>query len=199
MEQQGLMGLERLENWQTVVSSPARLDPDCSGQEETLITGGSTQKWKHFCAVKGHTYDFHWRAVSCKLCILAILSSFLTNKNAFLQKSMTQGKVCLLSEWFGKAEEDAAGEFLAQIYSVETTACNGSWEIFRKFESRLCDIVLLSSDVWTVFTSQQEGRGWMAEEGVSGIHTLRFQWPVLCFGTGEDGGWGKDTACTSEK
>lgn len=113
---------------------------------------------------------------------------------------MTQGKVCLLSEWFGKAEEDAAGEFLAQLYSAETTACNGSREIFRKFENKLCDIVLVSSDVWTVFTSQQEGRGWMDEEGASGIRTLQSHWPVLCFGTGEDRGWGKDTAaCTSEK
>lgn len=199
MEEQGIMGLERLENWQTVVSSPAWLYPDCSGQGKILITGGCSQKWKHLCAVKDHTYGFHWRAVSCKLCIIAILHSFLINKNALLQKSMTQGKVCLFSEWFGKAKENAVGEFLAQVYGVETTACNGSWEIFRKFESRLFYIVLVSSDLWMVFTSWWEGRGWMAEEGASGIHTLRSCWSLLCFGTGEDGGWGKGTACTSEK
>lgn len=193
------MGLERVENWQTVVSSPAWLYPDCSGQGEILLTSGNTQQWKHLCAVQDLTYDFHWRAVSCELCFLAILPSFWINRNAFLQKSMTQGKVCLLSKWFGKAEENAVGEFLAQIYSAETTACRESWEIFRKFENRLCYIVLVSSDVWMAFISRQEGRGWMAEEGASGIHTLQSHWPVLCFGTGEDGGWGKDTACISEK
>lgn len=151
---------------------------------EMLLTGGNTQKWNHLSVVKGLTYGFHWRAVTSKLCILAILPSFLINKNAFLQKSMTQGKVCLLSKWFGKAEENAVGEFLARIYSAETAACSGSWEIFRKFENRLCYIVLFSSDVWMVFTSRREGRGWMAEEGASGIRTLQSHWPLLCFGTG---------------
>lgn len=44
-----------------------------------------------------------------------------------------------------------------QIYGVETAACNGIWEIFRKLENRLCYIVLVSNDVWTVFTSWREG------------------------------------------
>lgn len=194
------MGSEGTEDCQAVASYPARQHSSCSGKGEVLFTNRNTQRREKGCAVKHLTYGFHWRAASCKMCSLAILLSSVINTKAFLQKSMTQGKVCLLSEWFGKAEKNAVGEFLARIYSVKTTACNGSWEIFRKFKNRLCYSVPVSNDVWTVFPSLREGRECVAVEGGSGILTLWSHWPLLSFGKmGEDGGWGKDTACTPKK
>lgn len=185
---QSLMGSEGIENCQAVVSYPAQQYPGFSGKGEVLFTDWNTQRRKQLCTVKDLLiYDFRWRAGSCKMCSLAILPSYVINTNAFLQKSMTQGKVCLLSEWLGKAEKNAVGEFLAQIYSMKTTACNGSWEIFWKFENRLCYIVPVSNDVWTVFTSLREGRGCAAEKGGSGILTVQSCWPLLRFGMG--GGW----------
>lgn len=186
---QSFMGSEGIENCQAVVSYPAQQHPGCSGKGEVLFTDQKTQRRKQLCAVKDLLiYGFHWRAASCKICSLAVLRSYVINTNTFFfQKSVTQGKVCLSSESFGKAEKNAAGEFLARICTVKTTACNGSWEIFRKFENRLCYIVPVSNDVWTMFTSLREGRGCAAEEGGSGICTLRSCWPVLCFGMG--GGW----------
>lgn len=195
---QSLMGSEGIENCQAVVSYPAWQYPGCSGKGEVLFTDWNTQRRKHLCAVKALTYGFHWRAASSKMCSLAIFPSYVINTNAFLQKSMTRGKVCLLSEWFGKAEKNAVGEFLARIYSMKTRACNGSWEIFRKFENRLCYIVPVSNDVWTVFTSLQEGRGCVAEERGWNSHAPA---SGLCFVLveGEAWGWGKDTACTPKK
>jgi len=182
---QSFMGSEGIENCWAVFSYPTQQYPGCSGKREVPFTDRNTQSRQQLCAVKDFLlYSSHWRPASCKMCSLTILPSYVINTNAFLQKSMTQGKVCLLSEWFGKAEKNAVGEFLARIYSVKTTDCNGGWEIFSKSENRLCYIVTASNDVWTVFTSLREWRGCTAEERGSGIRTLWACWPVLYFGMG---------------
>lgn len=54
---------------------------------------------KQFCAVKDLLiFGFHWKSASCKMCSQVILPSYIININAFLQKSVTQGKVCLFSK-----------------------------------------------------------------------------------------------------
>lgn len=96
---QSLMGSEGIENCQAVVSYPAEKYPGCSGKGEAPFIDRNTQRRKQLCAVKDLLiYGFHWRAASCKMCSLAILPSYVMNRNTFLQESMTQGKVCLLSE-----------------------------------------------------------------------------------------------------
>lgn len=158
--------------------------PGCS-RKQVLFTDWNTQRRKQLCAVKELLmYGFHWRSASCEMCSLAILPSYIINISAFLQKSMSQWKVYLLSKQFGKLEKNAVGEFLAWSCSMKTTACNGSREIFRKSENRLSYIVPVSNDPWMVFTSHQKGVGCVAEEGGTGIRTLQLCWSLLRCGMG---------------
>lgn len=85
--------------------------------------------------------------MNCKLCILAILPSFWTNKNAFLQNSMTRGKVCLLSKWFGKAEENAVGEFLANLQCGDNSA---QWNLGNIYKIRKQIVLYCSCLKWCV-------------------------------------------------